>query len=94
MKVDIGDYETLCSQREMYKKDMEKYMAKYVQTKHENECLKIENAIWRKFFDSHPDTDAIKYNGKLFRIVSTAHFKDIDEADTIDVNAVCVDGVN
>lgn len=93
MKVDICDYEALCAQREMYKKERDEYMVKYLQAKQENECLKVENAIWRKFFDSHPESDAIKYNGKLYRIASTTHYKD-DGEETLDFTAVPVREVN
>ena len=52
--------------------------------------LTEENGYLKALFDKESDTQVIKYNGKLYRIVSTGHFHDAGEADTLDINAVCV----
>lgn len=56
--------------------------------------LAEENGYLKALFDKEGDAQVIKYNGKLYRIVSTSHFHDVGESDTIDINAVCVDEVN
>lgn len=55
--------------------------------------LQNENGSLKALFDKEGDTQVIKYNGKLYRIVSTSHFRDVGEADTLDINAVCVSEV-
>ena len=59
----------------------------------ENKKLQNENGYLKALFDKEGDTQVIKYNGKLYRIVSTSHFHDEGEADTLDINAVCVSEV-
>ena len=59
----------------------------------ENKKLQNENGYLKALFEKEGDTDVIKYNGKLYRIVSTSHFHDAVEADTLDVNAVIVNEV-
>lgn len=93
IKVDKNQYETLCLQREAYNKERLEYREKYWKSQRENAFLETERAILMKFFDSHADTDAIKYNGKLYRIASTAHFKD-DDRESLDITAVPVGEVN
>ena len=60
----------------------------------ENKKLQRENGYLKALFDKEGDTEVIKYNGKLYRIVSTSHFHDTGEADTLDINAVCVGEVS
>ena len=59
----------------------------------ENTHLVRENEQLRMLFEKEGDTQVIKYNGKLYRIVSTSHFHDEVEADTLDINAVVVSEV-
>lgn len=66
----------------------------YYNEKGENKKLREELGYLKALFDKEGDTQAIKYNGKLYRIVSTNHFHNVGEVDTIDINAVCVDEVN
>lgn len=70
-----------------------KYIGLYASENIENKKLQNENGYLKALFDKEGDTQVIKYNGKLYRIVSTSHFHDVDEADTIDINAVCVSEV-
>ncbi len=52
--------------------------------------LERENALLKNMFNSSEDTQAIRYNGKLFRITDTTHFKSNDAEDQLDVTAFCV----
>ena len=72
----------------------DKYQDRYFQTYEENKTLQKENGYLQALFDKEGDTQVIKYGGKLYRIVSTSHFHDAGEADTIDINAVCVGEVS
>ena len=65
----------------------------YRHERNENKKLQNENGYLKALFDKEGDTEVIKYNGKLYRIVSTSHFHDEGEVDTLDINAVCVSGV-
>lgn len=55
--------------------------------------LAEKNGYLKALFDKDGDTQVIKYNGKLYRIVSTIHSRNAGEADTLDINAVCVSEV-
>ena len=66
----------------------------YRDEKVENKKLQNENGYLKALFEKEGDTKVIKYNGKLYRIVSTSHFHDEGEADTLDINAVCVSEVS
>ena len=65
----------------------------YRNEREENKKLRNENGYLKALFDKEGDTQVIKYNGKLYRIVSTSHFHDVGEADTLDINSVCVSEV-
>ena len=71
-----------------------KYSGLYCSEKADNKKLQNENGYLRALFDKEGDTNVIKYNGKLYRIVSTSHFHDECEVDTLDINAVRVDEVS
>ena len=71
----------------------DKYQERYYKKVEENKVLQHENGYLKALFDKEGDTEVIKYNGKLYRIVSMSHFHDDGEADTIDVNAVIVSEV-
>ena len=74
-------------------KQYEKYINLYCSEDTENKKLQNENGYLEALFDKEGDTQVIKYGGKLYRIVSTSHFHNVGEADTIDINAVCVSEV-
>ena len=76
-----------------YCSNMHKYHEQLRIEQAENNHLVRENEQLRMLFDKEADTQVIKYNGKLYRIVSTSHFRNAGEADTLDINAVCVDKV-
>ena len=69
---------------------VDKCMKLYMDTDHERVKLVEENKTLKDLFDKEQDTQVIKYRGEIYRIVSTSHFSDVGEADTIDINAVCV----
>jgi hypothetical protein len=73
---------------------VDKYMELYMNTDIERVKLVEENKIFKDLFDKEQDTQVIKYQGKIYKIISTAHFSDLGEEDTIDINAVCVEEVN
>lgn len=73
---------------------VDKYMKLYMDTDHERVKLVEENKILKDLFDKEQDTQVIKYQGKIYKITSTSHFSDVGEADTLDINAVCVGEVN
>ena len=52
--------------------------------------LERENAILEKTIDDIEDTEIIKYNGKLFKITETSHFKSEDCPDTLSIDAVAI----
>ena len=54
--------------------------------------LAKENGYLKALFDKEGDTQVIKYNGKLYRIVSTSNYKDEAE-ETLDFTAVPVSEV-
>lgn len=96
--LDRETYENLLKLKDCRSDYFEKYYDqfrdKYCMEADENKKLQNENGYLKALFDKEGDTQVIKYNGKLYRIVSTNHFHDVGEADTIDINAVCVDEVN
>ena len=71
----------------------DKYQDRYHEQISENKKLQRENGYLKALFDKEGDTEVIKYNGKLYRIVSASHFRNAGEADTIDINAVCLSEV-
>lgn len=71
----------------------DEYMKLYRDEACKTSKLAEVNGYLKALFDKEGDTQAIKYNGKLYRIVSTSHFHDACEADTLDINAVCVSEV-
>lgn len=71
----------------------DKYQDRYYEASCENRDLREENGYLKALFDKEGDTQVIKYNGKLYRIVSASHFHDEGETDTLDVNAALVSEV-
>lgn len=81
--LDREAWDELCEQKRNLVND-------YRDERVENNKLQKENGYLKALFDKEDDTQVIKYNGKLYRIVSTSHFHDEVEADTLDINATCV----
>lgn len=78
---------------EYYKTEYHTMRERFINVCKENAELKLQNKYLYGLFDKEGDTQVIKYNGKLYRIVSTSHFHDAGEADTLDINAVLVSEV-
>lgn len=95
--LDRETYEKLLTLRDSnnnyYIDHYEQYQDLFYQEVNENKKLQRENGYLKALFDKESDTQVIKHNGKLYRVASTAHFKDDDE-ETLDVNFVCVREVN
>lgn len=65
----------------------------YCHERNENKKLQNENGYLKALFDKEGDTDVIRYNGKLYRIITTTHYKDVDASDTLDITAALVSEV-
>ena len=97
-------YEDIIAERDKARKELQEHLLKkmdedkhrqdqYYEIFSENIELKKQNACLKTLIDKEGDTQVIKYNGKLYRVVSTSHFHDEGEADTIDISAVIVSEV-
>lgn len=64
----------------------------YRNEKVENKKLQNENGYLKALFDKESDTQVIKYNGKLYRIVNTRHCKG-DGEEALDISLVPVSEV-
>jgi hypothetical protein len=84
-------YEKLTSfqaeKKDYYYERYHEYLGKYCDVNTECMVLQRENGYLRALCDKEADTDVIKYNGHLYRIVSTMHSKDVDGEDTLDFSA-------
>ena len=63
-----------------------------VETRNNKELQKKVGYL-EALFDKEGDTQAIKYNGKLFRIVSKHHFMNDEGVDELDIETVLVSEV-
>ena len=92
--LDRETYERLLTLRDSnsnyYMENYRKYRDMWIEQMDENKKLQSENGYLKALFDKEGDTQVIKYNGKLYRIVNTSHFHDEGEPDTIYISAVCV----
>lgn len=101
VKIDIGVYRKLidaannkstlnklCDEITQIREQLHRYQSEYIQVTHENRELHRENALLKKMFEEAEDTQAIKYNDKLFLIRSMAHYKEQGEEETLDIDAV------
>ena len=77
-----------------YEGKMHQYHQQLWEMQHENSRLIRENESIRMLVDKEQDTQIIKYQGRIYKITSTAHFSDIGEADTLDINATYCGEVN
>lgn len=91
--LDRETYERLLTLRDSsssyYMEYYEKYQDKFIKQVDENKKLQNENGYLKALFDKEADTQVIKYNGKLYRAISTAHCKD-DTGETLDVSYVYI----
>ena len=65
------------------------YMKEWREELGKTQKLQRENGYLMALFDKEGDTQVIKYNGKLYRIVSTQHYKDGCE-ESLDISLVPV----
>ena len=91
--VDKKEYECLKSTIES-DRITQKYWIEHYMDSAERECkLTKEIADLKTLLSKEEDTQVIKYNGKLYVITSSTHYKDESE-ETLDFTAVLVDEVN
>ena len=65
----------------------------YYNERKENKKLQNENGYLKALCDKEGDTQVIKYNGKLYRIVSTTNYVEAGVEETLDFTAVPVSEV-
>lgn len=87
IKIDMETYMTMINAKE-------KYYEKSIDLYYQNKALIQEIEILKDLLNKEQDTQVIKYQGKIYRITSTAHFSDVGEADTLDINATYYGEVN
>ena len=77
----------LIEENKELKESMYKYQSQYHQIAQENKELYYENAYLKKMFEETEDTQAIKYNDKLFMIRSIVHYQAQGEPETVNIDA-------
>lgn len=90
MFVNRNDYQKLCIQNEIYEKDRAEYKEKYWNEYKENKKLQYENGYLKALFDKEGDTQVIKYNGKLYKIVSATNYIEPGVEERLDIDLVLV----
>lgn len=93
-KINTDDYHRLKWQKEIYEKEKTEYKTKYLNEQSENKKLQNENGYLKALFDKEADTQVIKYNGKIYEIVSTIHSIDVGIEETLDIKLIPVREVN
>lgn len=93
-KINTDDYHRLKWQKEICEKEKSEYKTKYLNEQSENKKLQNENGYLKALFDKEADTQVIKYNGKLYKIVSTIHSIDVGIEETLNISLVPVREVN
>ena len=78
---------------EHYKTEYHNMRERFINVCEENAELKLQNKHLYGLFDKEGDTQVIKYNGKLYKIVSTQHCKG-DGEETLDISLVPVSEVH
>ena len=66
------------------------YLHKYCEELKKNAQLEGENGHLKALFDKEADTQVIKYNGKLYKIVSATNYIEGGVEETLDVSLVPV----
>ena len=92
MFVNRDDYQRLCAKNEMYEKEIAKYQEKYWNELRENKKLQNENGYLSALFDKEADTQVIKYNGRLYKIVSSTHNIEAGAEEILDISLFPVRG--
>ncbi len=92
--LDRETYERLLTLRDSnssyYMEYYEKYQDKFIKQVDENKKLQKENGYLNALFDKEGDTQVIKYNGKLYRMVSTTNYIEPGVEETLDISLVLV----
>lgn len=73
---------------------MHEYHEQLLIEHNENNRLVRENEQLKALFEKEGDTNMIKYNGKLYRIVSINHYKEASAEETLDISCIRVGEVN
>lgn len=92
--LDRETYERLLTLRDSnsnyYMEYYEKYQDKFINQVDENKKLQNENGYLKALFDKEGDTQVIKYNGKLYRMVSATNYIEPGVEETLDISLVLV----
>lgn len=92
--LDRETYERLLTLRDSnssyYMEYYEKYQDKFIKQVDENKKLQKENGYLNALFDKEGDTQVIKYNGKLYRMVSATNYIEPGVEETLDISLVLV----
>lgn len=95
--LDRETYERLLTLRDSnssyYMQYYEKYQDKFIEQVDENKKLQNENGYLKALFDKEADTQVIKYNGKLYRIISATNCIEPGIQETLDISLVLVSEV-
>lgn len=92
--LDRETYERLLTLRDSnssyYMEYYEKYQDKFIKQVDENKKLQNENGYLKALFDKEGDTQVIKYNGKLYKMVSATNYIEPGAEETLDISLVLV----
>jgi hypothetical protein len=95
--LDRETYERLLTLRDSnssyYMQYYEKYQDKFIEQVDENKKLQNENGYLKALFDKEADTQVIKYNGKLYRMISATNCIEPGTQETLDISLVLVSEV-
>lgn len=81
VKLDRETYESLVTSREA----RDAFKNFYINEREENNKLRSELGYYKALFDKESDTEVIKCNGKMYRIVRRTHCMSKYEGDSLDV---------
>jgi hypothetical protein len=92
--LDRETYERLLTLRDSnssyYMQYYEKYQDKFIEQVDENKKLQNENGYLKALFDKEGDTQVIKYNGKLYKMISATNYIEPGAEETLDISLVLV----
>lgn len=95
--LDRETYERLLTLRDSnssyYMEYYEKYQDKFIKQVDENKKLQNENGYLKALFDKEGDTQVIKYNGKLYKMVSATNYIEAGIEETLDISLIPVSEV-
>ena len=84
----------LIEENKELKNIVHEYMKLYMDTNHEKAELLKRNEALEVLFDKKQDTQAIKYQGNIYRIVNTTHYSGVGERDILQIEATDYGEVN